>query len=66
MEREGRLESMHEQIIAENFPNLEEEIGIHIQEIKRTPSKIKNLSTPWHIIVKLADFRDKEKILKAN
>ena len=37
-----------------------------IQEIQRTALKInKNRSTPRHIITKLANLRDKEKILKA-
>ena len=32
-------ESIFEQIIAENFPNLGKETGIQIQEIERTPEK---------------------------
>ena len=61
-----RTKSIFEQIIAENFPNLGRETGIQIQEIERSPPKInKNLSTPRHLIVKLANSKDKEKILKA-
>ena len=42
------------------------ETGIHGQEAERTSPKInKNRSTPQHVIVKLANFRDKEKNLKA-
>ena len=42
------------------------EAGIQIQEAQRTPSNIsKNGSTPRLTVVKLANFRDKEKILKA-
>ena len=42
------------------------ETGIQIQEIERSPPKInKNHSTPRHLIVKLANSKDKEKILKA-
>ena len=42
------------------------ETGIQIQEIERFPAKInKNHSTPPHLIVKLANSKDKEKILKA-
>ena len=42
-------------------------MGIHIQEIERTPyTQInKNQSTPQHVIAKLANFRNKDKILKA-
>ena len=45
------------------------ETGIQIQEIERFhphPLKInKTCSTPRHLIVKLANFKDKERILKA-
>ena len=59
-------ESVFEQIIAENFPNLGRETDIQIQEIERFPSPItKNCSTPQHLIVTLANSKDKEKILKA-
>ena len=41
------------------------ETGIQILEIERSPPKInKNCSTPQHLIVKLANSKDKEKILK--
>jgi len=52
--------------MAKNFPNLGKETGIKIQEAQRTPLKInKNTSTPRHLIGKLTNIRDKEKILKA-
>ena len=38
-ERDRGPESILEQIIAENFPNLGRETGIQIQEIERSPSK---------------------------
>ena len=58
-------ESVFEQIIAENFPNLGRETGIQTQEKERSPPKInKNRSTLWHLILKLANSKDKEKILK--
>ena len=42
------------------------ETGIQIQEIEGSPPKInKNCSIPRHLIVKLANSKDKEKILKA-
>ena len=59
-------ESIFEQIIAENFPNFRRETGIQIQKIERSIPKInKNHSKPRHLIVKLANSKDKEKILKA-
>ena len=40
--------------------------GIQIQEIEKSPPKInKNCSTPRHLIVKLANSKEKEKIFKA-
>ena len=46
-ERDRGPESIFEQIIAENFPNLGRDTGILIQEIERSPPKInKNPSTP--------------------
>ena len=45
-ERDRGPESIFEQIIAENLPNLGRETGIQIQEIERSPPKInKNHST---------------------
>ena len=59
--RDRGPESVFEQIIAENFPNLGRETGIQIQEIERSPPKInKNCSTPRHLIVKLANSKDKD------
>ena len=34
------LESLFEQIIPENFPNVGKETGIKVQEAQRTPFKI--------------------------
>ena len=42
------------------------ETVIQIQEIEKSPPKInKKHSTPQHLIAKLANSKDKEKILKA-
>ena len=65
-DRDRGTEYVFEQIIAENFPNLGRETGIQIQVIERYPPKInKNRPTPRHLIVKLANSKDEEKILKA-
>ena len=50
----------------ENFPNLMREKVTQIQEVQRVPIK-KNPKRPTarHIIIKMAKFRDKERILKA-
>uniref|UniRef100_A0A8C9D6D4 L1 transposable element RRM domain-containing protein n=1 Tax=Panthera leo TaxID=9689 RepID=A0A8C9D6D4_PANLE len=65
-ERGKGAEGVLEEIIAENFPDLEKEKGIEIQEAHRTPFRRNlNRSSARHIIVKLAKYKDKEKILKA-
>ena len=59
-------ESILEQFIARDFPNMGRESGIQIQEIERSPPKIKKkCSTPQILIGKLAISKDTEKILKA-
>ena len=61
-----RAEGVLEQIIAENFPDLGKEKGIEIQEAQRTPFRRNlNQSSAPPIIVKLAKYKDKERILKA-
>ena len=53
-------------MIAENFPNLGKEADIQLQKAQRTPFRFNsNRSTPLHIIVRLAKYKDKERILKA-
>ena len=51
--------------MAENFPNLKKETDMQVQEAQRVPNKINpNRPTSRHII-KMAKFKDKERILKA-
>ena len=49
-ERERGPQSIFEQIIAENFPNLGKETGIQIQKIERT-SPSKSTKTLQHLDV---------------
>lgn len=39
-EQEKRLESLYKQIMAENFPNQEKEMDIHLWKVQQIPSKI--------------------------
>uniref|UniRef100_A0A8C8XXF1 L1 transposable element RRM domain-containing protein n=1 Tax=Panthera leo TaxID=9689 RepID=A0A8C8XXF1_PANLE len=65
--REKGAEGVLEQIIRENFPDLGNKKDIEIQQVQRTPFKHNmNRSSARHIIVKLAKYKDKEKILKAD
>ena len=62
-EEEQRIENLFEKVIMENFPCLMREKVTQIQRvlIKKNPKS----PTPRHIIIKMAKFKDKERILKA-
>ena len=65
-EREKGVESIFDDIIAKDFPNLGKETDIYVQELQRVAHMINpKRTTPRHIIIKMAKIRDKEKILKA-
>ena len=49
--------------MAENFPNLKKETSIKLQEAQRAPKFEPNRPKPRHIIIKMAEV--KERILKA-
>jgi chromosome segregation ATPase len=52
-------------IITENFPNLEKDIPIQMQEASRTPNRPdQNRNTPRHIIIKTTSSETRERILK--
>ena len=57
---------LFEKVMMENFPNLRREKITPIQETQRVPSK-RNPKRPTarHIIIKMANFQDKDRILKA-
>ena len=66
-EQVQEIENLFEQIIKENFPDLEKET--YFQEVQEAQRVIKKLdprrNTPRHIIIKLSKIKDKERILKA-
>ena len=62
-EKEKGIENIFEEIMAENFPNLND-TNIKIQESQRAPYKLNpKRPTPRHIIIKMAKV--KERLLKA-
>ena len=61
---EKEVEDLFEQII-ESIPNLGKETGIQVQEAQKPPLKI-NKNRSYYITVKLANYKKKEKILKAS
>ena len=65
-EEKNEYEKIFEEIIVENFPNMEKEIVNQVQEAQRAPYRI-NLrkNKPRHILIKLKKIKHKERILKA-
>ena len=65
-EEEQGIENLFEKVMMENFPNLMREKVTQIQESQRVPIK-RNPKRPTsrHIIINMAKFQDKERILKA-
>ena len=65
-EREQGIENLFEELMTENFSNLVRERVMQVQKaqrvlIKKNPKR----PTPRHITIKMAKFKDKERILKA-
>ena len=53
-ERKKGTEKIFEEIIVENFPNMEKEIANQVQEVQRILYKINpKRNTPRHILIKL-------------
>ena len=65
-EKKKEYEKIFEEIIIENFPNMEKEIGNQAQEAQRVPYRVNpRIKMPRHILIKLTKTKHKERILKA-
>ena len=65
-EKKKGYEKFFEEIIVENFPNMENEIVNQVQEVQRVPYRINSRrNMPRHILIKLTKIKHKERILKA-
>ena len=65
-EKKKGYEKIFEEIIVENFPNMEKEIVNQVQEVQRVPYRINPArNMPRHILIKLTKTKHKERILKA-
>ena len=65
-EKRKMYEKIFEEIIVEDFPNIEKEIVNEVQEAQRVPYRINpRRITPRHILIKLTKTKHKERILKA-
>ena len=64
-EKKEGYEKIFEEIIVENFPNMEKEVANQIQEAQRVPYRINpRRNMPRHILIKLTKTKNKERILK--
>ena len=64
-EEEQGIENLFEKVMTENFPNLMREKVTQIQESQRVPNKRNpKRTTARYIIIKMAKFQDKGRILK--
>jgi len=65
-EKKIGYEKIFEEIIAENFPNMEKEIVNQVQEAQRVPYRVNpRRNTSRHILIKLTKTKHKKRILKA-
>ena len=65
-EKKKGYEKIFEEIILENFPNIENEIVNQVQEAQRAPYRINpRRNMPRYILIKLTKTKHKERILKA-
>ena len=67
-EEEGQeIENLFENIMKENFPNVEKEIDFQeVQETQRVSKKLDPRNyIPRNIIIRLPKMKDKERLLKA-
>ena len=58
-EKKKGYEKVFEEIIVENFPNMEKEIVNQVQEAQRAPYRI---NTPRHILIKLTKTKQRKNI----
>ena len=64
-EKKIRYEKIFEEIIVENFPNMEKEIVNQVQEAQGVPYRINpRRNMPRHILIKLTKTKHKSRILK--
>ena len=60
------MNNLFNEMMSENFPNLKNEMENQIQEAYRTlTAQNHNRSTPRHIIMKMPNIQNKDRILKA-
>ena len=64
-EKKKGYEKIFEEIIVENFPNMEKEVVNQVQEAQGVPYRINpRRNMPRHILIKLTKTKHKSRILK--
>ena len=60
-------ENIFNKTIEENFPNLKKDIPMKVQEAYRTTNRLdqKIKKSPHHIVIKMQNIQNKERILRA-
>ena len=65
-EREKGPKKISEEIIVENFPEMQKQIATQVQEAQRVLGRVNpRRNTPRHIVIKLTKIKEK-KIIKSN
>ena len=64
-EKKKGYKKIFEEIIVENFPNMEKEIVNQVHEVQRVPYRMNPKRNTRHILIKLTKTKHKERILKA-
>ena len=65
-EEEQEIQNLFEKIVKENLPNLVKEMDTQVQESLRVLNEMETKrTTPRHVIIKMPNVKDKERILKA-
>ena len=66
MKKKKGYEKIFDEIIVENFPNMEKEIISQVEEAQRVPYRLNpRRNMPRHILIKLTKTKHKERIFKA-
>ena len=61
-EKKKEHEKIFEEIIVDNFPNMEKEIVNQVQQTQRVPYRIRpRRNMPIHILIKLTKIKHKER-----
>ena len=65
-EKKKVYEKIFEEVIIENFPNMEKGMVNQVQEVQRVPYRINpRRNMPRHLLIKLTKTKHRERILKA-